>query len=221
MEGKSYKHEYRIPQPNGSDKYVISKGEPIFDVNNCVLGIIGIIQDVTENKLLENKLEKIHKNLADSQKLSHIGSWEIDLKRGKSYWSEENCRIFGISENNNNVNYEEFQKRVHPDDKEFIRNIFLNSKKSNFVDTELRIIRLDGSIRDIYTMMEFQFDDNENLSFIYGTIQDITEQKKLQTEIEKKQKELLEYSKKINLLVQESSDVFEIIEPDGNNKIYK
>ncbi|MGD9569167.1 MAG: EAL domain-containing protein [Sedimentibacter sp.] len=222
LEGKAYKHEYRIPQPDGTDKYVISKGEPIFDINHCIIGIIGTIQDITENKLLENKLVEMHKNLAVAQELSHIGSWKIDFINGKFYCSEEHCKIFGISTDKYNGNYEEFLKHVHPDDKDFLQNIFMNSQNSqkpNLIDKEFRIKRTDGSIRNLFSMMEYnKIDKNGNPSCIYGTTQDITEQKKLQIEVEKKQNELIEYSKRFQVLVQESSDVFEIIEPDGTIK---
>lgn len=220
LEGKAYKHEYRIPQPDGTDKYVISKGEPIFDGNHCIIGIIGTIQNITENKLLGNKLVEMHNNLVIAQELSHIGSWKIDLINGDFYCSEEHCKIFGISTDKCIGNYEEFEKLVHPDDKDFLPNIIMNlqSYKMPIINKELRIIRTDGSVRNLYSTIEFKLDENGNPSYFYGTTQDITEQKKLQLEVKKKHNELIKYSKRFEVLVKESSDVFEIIEPDGTMK---
>ena len=35
------------------NKYALVKGEPLFDKDNKVVGIIGITQDITENELLK------------------------------------------------------------------------------------------------------------------------------------------------------------------------
>src|SRR5690554_7581009 len=56
---------------------------------------------------------------------------------------------------------------------------------------------------------------NEELTPSAETIQDITEKKKLEKEIEYKQEEINKLQKRFQILIQESDDVFEIIDPDG------
>ena len=41
-----------------------------------------------------NSLKESEKRLAEAQKMSHIGNWELDLITNKVYWSEELYRIF-------------------------------------------------------------------------------------------------------------------------------
>ena len=69
LKGKGYKHDYRIPQADGSVKYVSSKGQPIFE-GNKVVGIIGVIQDVTENKVLQNKLVEYNNRIRTLERQS-------------------------------------------------------------------------------------------------------------------------------------------------------
>lgn len=73
---------------------------------------------------------------------------------------------------------------------------------------EFRIVRPDGGIRTVHQIVEFVYDKDGNAITIYGTIQDITDKKKLEEDIAKIQKRF--YS-----LVKISTDVFEILKPDG------
>ncbi|HHV72938.1 MAG TPA: EAL domain-containing protein, partial [Clostridia bacterium] len=140
-----------------------------------------------------------------------------DLAKYKIYYSDEAYKILGIKPEEYDNTYESFLKYVHPDDVKKIENLLENPCKDPY-KLEFRIIRPDGSIRNIYQLVEFVFDDAGNPYFIYGTIQDITEQKNLQAEIERKQEEINKIQKKYEVLVQESTDVFEIIASDGTIK---
>lgn len=92
-----------------------------------------------------------------------------------------------------------------------------NPPKEPF-DLEFRIIKSDDSVRNVHQRVEFIFDKNGIPIYAYGTIQDVTENKKLLKEVEYKQKEVNTIQKIFQVLVHESSDVFEIIAPDGTIK---
>lgn len=159
-------------------------------------------------------MNKAHKVLAQAQALSHVGSWELDLTNNRSYWSDEYYRILGITHEQYDNTHESFLKFVHPDDIEIIENLMKNPSAEP-VELEFRIIKQDGSVRNIYELMEFVFNENGKPIYLYGTIQDITEKKQLQKEIESKQDEINKMQKRFQVLVQESNDVFEILSPDG------
>ncbi|WP_326907292.1 sensor domain-containing protein [Sedimentibacter sp. MB31-C6] len=161
------------------------------------------------------ELNQANKNLAKAQKLAHIGSWEMDIINRKNYWSDETYRIFGINKGQYDDSYEGFLKFVHPDDLGVIQNVLSNPPMSQIYDMEFRIIRSDGSIRNIYELMEFTFDENRKPIYIHGTTQDITEKKEMEKLIEQKQKEIDIIQRKFQVLIQESSNVFEIIDSDG------
>jgi diguanylate cyclase (GGDEF)-like protein/PAS domain S-box-containing protein len=215
--GQSCDIEFRIPLKDGAIKYVKGKGEPIFDDNNRVVGIIGTLQDITETKNLEQELRKNNKILAQAQALAHIGSWEYDIVQNRLYQSEETYKIFGIKQEKGSIAYEELLKIIYPEDIEIIDKTLRNPQREP-VDIEFRIVREDGSIRNIYLQVEHVFDKENDPVYIYGTTQDITEKKRLQQEIEQKQEEVKKVQKRFQVLVQNSSDVFEIISPDGTIK---
>lgn len=215
LNGKSYTIEFRIPKTEGSEKYVSMKGEPLYNKEQHFAGIIGIIQDITEIKLLGNQLEKNYKSLASAQELAHIGSWEMDIAQKKNIMSEEAFSIYGITKDQYDGTYEGFLKLVHPDDVELIQNVFRNPPRNLPFDMEFRIIRSDGSIRNIYQLVEITFDNNDKPKFIMGTIQDITEKKELEKKLEDVEEAINKLHRRYELYTQDSNDIFEIITADG------
>lgn len=210
LAGQSCTIEYRIPQKDGSLKYVIGKGEPIFDKEGQVIGVIGTLQDITNNKILEQELMKKHRIIAQGQALAHTGSWEMDFTNNKIYYSDESYRIFGITQEQYDNTYEGFLKFVYPDDVKVIEEMLRNPSDKP-IELEFRIIRSDGTIRNIYQLVEFVFNEEGKPLYLYGTIQDVTEKKMLEEEISKIQK-------RFKVLVQKSKEVFEIIDSDGTIK---
>lgn len=183
LTGKGYKIEYRIPQEDGSQKHVRSIGEPIFGEEQQVVGILGTLQDITEKKVLVEQLEASYRNLDQAQKLARLGSWEMDIALGKNHWSEETYNIYGISPEQYDGTYDGFLKFIHPDDIETIQNVLKDPPRKPF-EMEFRIIRNDGSVRNVYQLVDITFDKDGTPTKIFGTIQDITERKELEERVD-------------------------------------
>jgi two-component system cell cycle sensor histidine kinase/response regulator CckA len=43
----------------------------------------------------ERQLQKGERQLADAQRLAHLGTWHVDLRTNVAVWSDEACRILG------------------------------------------------------------------------------------------------------------------------------
>lgn len=183
LEGEYCRLELRILQSDGSVKYVMMKAEPMFDKELQIIGAIGIIQDITENKLLKDRLAKSYNNLAQAQSLAHIGSWEMDIKQSRNFMSDETYRIYGITPEQFDGTFKGFLKLVHPDDKQKITGVLENPPENNIFNMEFRIVRPDGSVRNVYQTMEITYDNEGKPAFLRGTIQDITETIALQQKI--------------------------------------
>lgn len=219
LKGLPCQFEFRIPQLNGETKYVVGKGEPIFNHEQRVIGIIGTLQDITEKKLLEERLKISYKSLVEAQRLASIGSWEIDLLNQKVvFCSEEVYKIFGITKGQFDKTHINIMNMIHSDDVEIMKKIYRNPPVEQPVHVEFRVIRPDGSVFYAYNIMEITFDKARKPTYMRGTTQDITEKKNLQKEIEHKQQEINKIQKRFQILVQESNDVFEILASDGTIK---
>lgn len=83
---------------------------------------------------------------------------------------------------------------------------------------EYRILQKDGAVKYVIVRGEPIFDDDKRVSAIVGTVQDITESKKLRRAVKKKQEEIEKLHRLYEVLVENSNDIFEIITPDGTIK---
>ncbi len=63
MGGNSVSIEVRITRPDNSPHWVWARGFPISDDQNKVKGVAGIISDITERKLAQEKIEEVNQTL--------------------------------------------------------------------------------------------------------------------------------------------------------------
>ena len=167
-------------------RWIRNIGEPIFNDNNENIGRRGISQDITQKKQNEKNLDQQNKKLNElnnalnqAQKLSHVGSWQWNMKTDKAEWSDEMYNIYGVSKDNFYPSNENVSKMMLPEDlykKEQGINRLMIDKM--FVPFEFRIKRPSGEIRHLYIMA---LEKNSQES-VFGVTKDITEQKLIEEE---------------------------------------
>jgi PAS domain S-box-containing protein len=166
-----------------------------------------------DNDLLHEDMKKSYKELVEAHNFAQIGSWEMDMLRNTGYLSEEAYRIYGISSEHYDGTYDGFIRLIHPEDRNAVENNINGTAKSVY-EMEYRIIRPDGSVRGIRHLVKPIFDREGNLMYLYGTIQDSTGMKEVQDFLGETEETIDRIQKRFQMLVQQSSDVFEIISPD-------
>jgi two-component system sensor histidine kinase/response regulator len=149
-----------------------------------IIGLVGISHDITERKQAEEKLKQSEQQLAEAQRLAHIGSWNWDLTTDSLSWSDEHYRIFGCDAQGFEVSYTAFKQFLHPDDLDLVdnasRNVIATKEQFNIY---YRIIRPDGEERIVHSRGTLGFDDQGNAVRMFGTAQDVTERKQIETEL--------------------------------------
>jgi PAS domain S-box-containing protein len=114
--------------------------------------------------------------LATAQQITHIGSWEWTLSSNSVVWSDELYRIYGLGPQSCPITFETFLARVHPDDREIVTHSVSQAVKTQepFHYRE-RIMRPDGSIRELDSVGEPRFDEQGHFIGLIGTCRDVTE----------------------------------------------
>src|SRR5689334_20600171 len=107
---------------------------------------------------IEARASRSEHQLATAQQITHIGSWEWNVATNVVTWSDELYRIYGLLPQSCQITFDNFLSRVHPDDRERIARAVSEAVKSQkpFRYPE-RIMRPDGSIRDLDSMGEPAF----------------------------------------------------------------
>ncbi len=118
------------------------------------------------------------RTLAKAQHIAQLGSWEWDIASGEVQWSEETKLIFQLAGDDNGAEIESFLNFVHPDDRQQIETAFtaaVNAHQPTFT-FDHRVILPNGETRMIHGEGELIYDDRQNLSRVFGIVQDITRQ---------------------------------------------
>jgi diguanylate cyclase (GGDEF)-like protein/PAS domain S-box-containing protein len=165
-----------------------------------------------------NLLQISKKQLSDVQRLAHLGSWVWNVDTDVMEWSEEAKSIFDFKIDRKPVTLSSFFRYVHPDDLNRVKQIFHQGlENKNNLSSESRII-LDGDTRHIFIEIHVEGNFKKTIHFLKGIIQDITEQKLAQQQIE----HLLHYDKLTGLPNRLSFDKYleEAIEYSNIQKTY-
>ncbi len=132
----------------------------------------------------EEALRKSEVGLAEAQRISHIGSWEWDLKSNTIEWSDEMYRLFGLAHGAFDGKLESLLKLIHPDDRErFVKNTEDNRSRAVPLPLDFRAIRPDGTEVSLYAQAMIVFDDAGNPVKDIGTLLDITERRRMEEEV--------------------------------------
>ncbi len=115
----------------------------------------------------------------------NIGYWRLNLKNNDIFWSPGIYRIHGVSKNAYKPNLETAIEFYHSDDRKaviaFIEKAITNKQGGSF---DLRIVRADGAIRNIRSTFKCLIDNKGDVETLLGIFQDMTEQIKVNKEIE-------------------------------------
>lgn len=176
--------EYRFVHSDGSVTWVIGQAVPEINSQNHVIGYVGTITDITERKVSEEETKRSNIQLTLSQKIAHIGYWELDLNNQANYWSDEMYRLAGIENNQMPLDLDTYLLHVHPDDRDLVREAHRSVIETKHqLNIEFRFMKSEESICNFYSLGNLITDKTGNPIRIVGITQDITERKKNENEI--------------------------------------
>jgi PAS domain S-box-containing protein len=139
-------------------------------------------RDELEAKVVERtaNLQRSERYLAETQKLTHTGSWAWDVRSQKVlYCSEEMFRIFGLDPQDHLPTRKNFRQRVHPEDRNRVDERFaraVNERVDSF--DEYRVLLPDGTDKYVSSSGHPVLDGNGELIEFIGTATDVTERKR-------------------------------------------
>ncbi len=186
---RPFESQFRVIWPNGEVHHIKGVGKVFRNEQGVPIRMLGINVDITEQKEAEETLKKSEQGLAEAQRMAHLGSWELDLKKNILSWSEENYRIFGFENEKFDSTYEAFLETIHPDDRDFVNKAYTESVKNKTpYNIEHRLLLKDGSIKYVNERCKTFYNEKGEPIRSIGTTYDITEQKVAENELWEQEK---------------------------------
>jgi signal transduction histidine kinase/HPt (histidine-containing phosphotransfer) domain-containing protein len=132
----------------------------------------------------ERQLQKGERQLADAQRLAHLGTWHADLRTNIAVWSDEACRILGcLPSGSTSLTFQQFLACLHADDRRRI-NTILDSSEQTLVAQDCRIACPNVAAQFLHIRGEITRDVHGKAIEATGMIQDVTERHLLDTQLQ-------------------------------------
>lgn len=146
-----------------------------------------VMVDISEQIRLTRELQKQKKRLKNVIDSTRLGSWEWDIKTGKTVFNQRWAEIMGYRlEEFGETTIKTWENFIHPDDLKISKMLLQKhfSGESDYYSYECRVKHKDGNWRWILDSGRVVEWDKDGLPLImFGTHQDITEKKILENKI--------------------------------------
>lgn len=162
-----------------------------------------------------SRLQKLNALFEESNKAAKIGVWEVDLITNTVFWSATTKKIHGVEDDYNPTLKEAFDF-IKKDEYHFQLLSSFNEAIANGKEYEMdvKIIRKDGY--ELWTRAKGTPEFKDNICIrIYGTFQDIQEQKDREEALLKTQEELAQVAGKFKGIFNSSFQFIGFLTPDG------
>ncbi len=121
--GTTESAECLLLRRDGEPVWTVVSHSPWLDDDGSVRGLIAFVNDITERRRLGDALRRREEQLAEAQRVAHLGSWEWDIAADELVWSDELYRIFGLRPGEFGGSLPAYLELVHPDDRALSREI--------------------------------------------------------------------------------------------------
>ena len=157
--------------------------QPIVDSDGAPEGIFVQAVEVTEQVEARQRVEALAAELVDqrdrlelAQEAGDIGTFDLDFSTGYNTWTTELEAIYGLPPGGFAGTYEAWVDLLHPDDRERADREVRNAIAGlHDVNTQVRVLRPDGTIRHVSVHARVIRDANGAPARLVGVNVDITE----------------------------------------------
>ena len=175
----------------GASDYVIKTPGHIQRLPQTLERALAHHRDVVARAQAEERLRESEARLALALEAGRMGVWRRDLKTGVLEWSALAERLFGLKPGEFEGTYEGFINRVHPDDRERLRQLHSRFQRTGHAqEHEFRVVWPDGSVHWVATRGRYQMDDEGRPLRASGVGMDIDDRKRAEETARRQQFEL-------------------------------
>jgi PAS domain S-box-containing protein len=188
--GEAGKLDFEITGLRGKRRWMETHAAPLRGAQGEVYALLAVSRDITEHKRAEDALRESEQRLKVALAASRMGVWEWDFETATMFWSPECHEILG--QEISGGSFESLTRLVHSDDAGAVAALANEAIDNKTVySTEFRV-RSNDEIRWVSTLGRAEYDPEGKPVRMIGTIQDITERKRLAAEVQERAAQLAE-----------------------------
>ncbi|QZA88528.1 PAS domain-containing protein [Salinarchaeum sp. IM2453] len=151
--------ECQLARPDGENRWVQAKAEPVLDDDGDVVRIAGIIRDITDQKQREQTLKELQERLELAIDGANLGIWDWNIQTDSVTFNDNWATMLGYDPDDIGSHLNEWERRVHPDDLDAVQAALDDhiANHTEYYDTEHRMRTADGDwkwIRDVGKIFE-------------------------------------------------------------------
>ena len=179
--------EARVRRFDGVYRWHLFRAVPVCDQTGKPVKWYASAFDIEDRKRAEKKLRRSESYLAEAQRLTHTGSWAVNIRTGEMiHSSEEHTRLYGFDPGRERPSFEEFVQRIHPEDRPRVMQAFAEASrgKTDF-DADFRVLLPDGTTRYQYGTGHPILNGSGEVGEFVGIVMDMTERRRADEERER------------------------------------
>jgi two-component system sensor histidine kinase/response regulator len=206
-----------VQGPEGQEYWVQTDKVPVSDKEGTVVGIVVMVQDITERRKSLLALEDAAQRLQLATEVSGTGVWDWDLRTNRILWDKQMFALYGLE--HRDMTYDNWAGAVFPEElAEQAAILKETARTGGRSERQFRIRRLnDGAVRTIYSSEMAVKDAAGEPLRVVGVNRDITEQ--LRTEQELKEAKVVatlrEGAERYSFLADTVPQIVWTARPDG------
>lgn len=143
-----------------------------------------IATDITPLKEVEAALRDSERNLAEAQRIARLGSWEWQVGAPHVTYSAQTARMLALPDEPRRCDTDVFHRGIVAGDHvTFLYALEDALREKRPFEVEYRIGTPEGAVRYIHSLAEIDYGDDGRPLRLYGSIQDVTDQRALEETI--------------------------------------
>ena len=178
------------PLQDGDARAWIETYKSPVELDGRILGTVGFARDISDRRQAEEALRESARRLGEAQRIARIGSWEFDLARQRLTGSAMLFQILEL-DSAHHRDYRDVLESIHPEDRETVRAAYQRLLAEGHPGEITHRLRLaDGQIKYVHVECEIRPDSTGQPQYLAGTVQDITERRQIELELEQHREHL-------------------------------
>jgi PAS domain S-box-containing protein len=186
---EKFRMEYRLQRYDEQYRWILDIGVPRFHSDGSFAGYAGACVDVHEQKLAEEKLARANERLSLALEAGRVGGWDWEINTGRNFFFGKTCELLGIRAEEYSGSVQEFWERVHPEDREWLRDAVQEAMRihGEFLE-EFRVVWPDGTVHWLRSQAQFFYEADGQAERMMGLATDITERKEAEEKLREYEK---------------------------------